>query len=331
MACKLEQLDGKRALVLGGLGFIGSTMCHRLVSLGAKVTAFDAVLPELGGNPANVREIKDKILVVKKDMRDIPALEEAVKGQDLVFNCAGKSTHAESMEKPLEDLSVNVTATINLLEACRKLNDNAPIVFAGTRAEMGQVKCLPVTEETTPFPKDIYSVNKWAASQYHVLYNEFYGMKTCSIRVSNCYGPRSQMKHQKFGVMNWFIRLALEGKPIKVFGDGKQVRDYNYVDDAVDSMVLASQSKKAFGKVYCIGSGKKTMLIDYVKKIVEVAGSGSIELAPWPDDKKKVDVGSFYADFSLIKKELGWAPKTGLDQGMRKTIAFYRQRLPEYV
>lgn len=328
---KLNEMSGQKALVLGGLGFIGSNLCHKLVGLGAEVTAFDAMLPELGSNPANVAEIREKIKIVKKDMLDSKALEEAVKEQDFVFNCAGKSAHADSMTKPLEDLQANIVANINLLEACRKFNDNARIVFAGTRAELGNAKELPVTEDTTPRPMDIYSVNKWAASQYHILYHRCHGLKTCSIRISNCYGPRSQMMHPKFGVMNWFIRLALEDKEIKVFGSGEQIRDYNYVDDAVDSMILAAQNETAFGKIYGIGSGEKTKFIDYIKKIVEIAGSGSYKLEPWPEEKKKIDVGDFYADFSLIKKELGWYPKTGLDKGLTKTIDFYRERLSQYI
>jgi len=327
----LEKMQGKKAIVFGGLGFLGSTMAHKLVGLGAEVTVFDGMLPDLGANMANVTEIKNKISIVKKKMSDSKAVEAAVKGQDFVMNCAGQSTHGQSMVDPFNDIEANLLASLNVLEACRKYNDNTKIVFAGTRAEIGAPKTLPVDEETTPHPMDIYSVNKWAASQYHILYNSYYGLNSCAIRVSNCYGPRSQMQHPKFGIMNWFIRLALEGKAIKVFGDGKQIRDYNFGEDAVDAMVLAAQSSKSNGKLYSIGSGEKIAFIDFIKKIVEIAGSGSYELVGWPDEKKKIDIGDFYADFSLIKKELGWQPKTSLDTGLRKTIDFYRKRLPEYL
>lgn len=328
---KLGEMQGQKALVFGGLGFLGSTTAHKLVQLGAEVTVFDALLPSLGGNMANIKEIKGKISIIKKDMRDANAVANTVKGQDLIFNCAGKSSHAESMEMPFEDMQINLVANLNVLEACKKHNKEAKIVFAGTRAELGQANSLPVTEETTPHPLDIYSAHKWAASQYHLLYSRYHSLKACTIRVSNCFGPRSQMKHQKFGIMNWFIRLALEGKTIKVFGDGKQVRDYNFGEDAVDAMILAAQNEKSNGKMYNIGSGKKTTFIEYIKKIVKIAGSGSFELAEWPNEKKKIDIGDFYADFSLIKKELGWQPKTGLDEGLKKTIDFYRKRLSEYI
>lgn len=328
---KLKKMQGQKALVLGGLGFIGSNTVHTLVGLGAEVTIFDSMIPGLGGNMANVKGIEKRIRIVQRDMRDFPILCEAVKGQQFIFNCAGQSTHSDSMLNPMEDLQVNLVSNINLLEACKKYNKDAKIVFAGTRAEIGKPARLPVNEKSTPYPLDIYSVDKWAASQYHVLYNNYHGIRACSIRVSNCYGPRSQMQHAKFNIMNWFIRLALEYRTIKVFGDGKQIRDYNYVQDAVDSLILAAQSEKSNGKIYCIGSGKKTMFIDYIKKIVKVAGSGSYELVDWPKDKKKIDIGDFYSDFKLIKKELGWRPKTGLDKGMRKTVEFYRQRLSEYI
>ncbi len=328
---KLQEMKGQKALVFGGLGFVGSNTVQKLVQLGATVTVFDAMLPGLGANKANVMEIVDKITVVKKDMRDFDAVCNAVKGQQFIFNCAGKSTHAQSMQMPFEDVQQNIVATLNVLEACRKFNLNAKIVFAGTRAELGAVGKLPADEQSLPHPLDIYSVNKWAASQYHLLYNRFYGLKACAIRVANCYGPRSQMHHHAYGVMNWFIRLALEGKTINVFGDGQFIRDYTFVDDAVDSLLLAAQSDKSNGKMYCIGSGRKIKFIDYVKKIIKIAGRGSFKLVEWPTEKKKIDIGSFYTDYSLIKKQLGWFPSTSLEDGLLKTIDFYRQRLPEYI
>ena len=328
---ELKGLQGQKTLVLGGLGFIGSNTAHKLVELGAEVTIFDGMLPGLGANKANIKEIESQVSVITKDMRDLPALCEAVKDKSMIFNCAGQSSHVESMDFPLEDLQVNLVANLNLLEACKKHNEDAKIVFAGTRAEIGKPAKLPVTEETTPHPLDIYSVNKWAAGQYHLLYSNYHGLHACNIRVSNCYGPRSQMQHPKYGIMNWFIRLALENKKIQVFGDGKQIRDYNYVDDAVDSMILAAQNKKSDGKIYCIGSGEKTMFVDYVKKIVEIAGTGSFEPVEWPGKRKSIDIGDFYSDFKLIKEELGWTPSTPLDQGLKKTIDFYKQRLQEYI
>src|SRR3989344_1826900 len=259
---KLESMKGKEVLVLGGLGFIGSNVANRCVELGADVTIFDALIENYGGNLFNISTIKDKVEHVKKDMRNVKDLEAAVKGKDFIFNCAGQVSHVDSMTDPYIDIELNLVANINLLEACRKHNDKARIVYAGTRAQIGKANELPVTEKTMPNPVDIYGINKHAAESYHLLYNTAYGMKASSLTMTNAYGEGSQMKHGKFGIMNWFIRLALESKKITVYGNGRQKRDYLYVGNVVDALVLAGQKKEAAGKYYVVSSGETIEFIE---------------------------------------------------------------------
>lgn len=328
---KGEKMQGKNVLVLGGLGFIGSNTAHRCIKQGANVTIYDALLPMYGGNPANIAEIKDKVKVIKKDMREKPALEEAVKEQDLIFNCAGQVSHVDSMADPYLDIDINLIANINLLEACRKHNDSTKIVFAGTRAEIGKAEYSPIDEKHPTNPTDIYGIDKLAAEKYHLLYNEVYGIRACSLRINNAYGERHQMKHSKYGILNWFIRLALEDKEIQVYGEGNQTRDYNYISDVIDAMMLAAESEKANGKFYLLGSGKEVKFIDLVELVIKLADSGSYKKVPFPEMRKKIEVGNILVSYEKIKKELGWQPKIGLEEGLKRTIEFYKQRLPEYI
>ena len=328
---RLEGMDGRKVLVLGGLGFIGSNVANKCVQLGAEVTVFDSLIKPYGGNEFNISEIKGKVKLLKQDMRNVKQLEAAVKGTDYIFNCAGQVSHVDSMTDPYMDIELNLVANINLLEAARKHNDRARIVYAGTRAQIGKTDEVPVTEKTMPFPVDVYGVDKQAAEGYHLLYNYAYGMQTTSLRITNAFGERSQMKHGKYGIMNWFIRLALENKKISVYGDGKQKRDYLYVADVVDAMLLAGQKKQAAGKDYIVSSGKTIEFIDMVKKIIKACGSGSYEFVPWPEDRKRIETGDYVSSFERIKNELGWQPKTGFDDGLQRTVEFYRKNLKQYI
>ena len=328
---KLESMQNKNILVLGGLGFIGSNLANKCSQLGAKVTVFDSMLEPYGGNVFNIAEIKNKVELQKKDMRDAKQLEMAVREKDYIFNCAGQVSHVNSMKDPYLDIELNVVANMNLMEACRKYNDGARVVYAGTRAQIGKVDELPVTEKTMPQPVDVYGVNKQTAESYHLLYNYAYGLPTTSLRITNAFGERSQMKHGQYAIMNWFIRLALENKKIKVFGDGRQKRDYLYVEDVVDALLLAGQKKQAIGKYFIVSSGKTIEFIEMVKKIIDVCGSGSYEMVPWPEDRKRIETGDYVASYEKIKKELGWEPKTTFDEGLGKTVDFYKKYLKHYI
>lgn len=327
----LKRMEGKSVLVLGGLGFIGSNTAHRCVELGAEVTVFDAMIEPYGFNLANLDGIREKARLLKEDMRDFAALSEAVKGKDCIFNCAGQVSHVDSMSNPALDAELNIEANINLLEACRMHNDNVKIVYAGTSAEFGGAEYLPIDELHPTKPKDIYGINKLAAEKYHLLYSANYGMKACSLRMNNTYGERHQMKHGKYGILNWFLRLALEGRKITVFGNGRQMRDYCYAQDIVDAEILAAQSEKSNGEIYCTGTGKGTAFIEMVKKVIEKAGSGSFELKPFPKERAQIEVGDVYFSHAKIEEELGWKPETTLEEGLGRTAEWYRERLGKYI
>ena len=330
MAYSLKGMSGQRCLVTGGLGFIGSNIVHKLVELGASVSIIDACLDPYGWNPANIKEVKDKVQFTKADIRNADAMAKAVKDQDYIFNCAGQVSHVDSMKDPFLDLDINCRGNLVLLEACRRFNDGVKIVYAGTRGQMGALHYSPADEEHPDNPTDIYGANKWAAEKYHLIYSSAYGMHATSLRINNTYGERHQMKHAKYGIMNWFIRLAMEGKEIPIYGDGSQTRDYNYISDVVDAMILAAQSPKTDGKYYLLGSGKEIRFIDMVKAIIAAVGSGSYKFVPWPEDRKAIEVGNFFVSYKRIKDELGWEPKTSLEEGLRRTIAFYRERKNDY-
>ena len=323
-------MDGERCLIAGGLGFIGSNIAHRLVELGAEVSIADACLDPYGWNPANIKEIKDKVNFTKADIRDAGAMAKAVKGQDFIFNCAGQVSHVDSMSDPFLDLDINCRGNLVLLEACRKFNDKAKIVYAGTRGQMGALHYSPADEEHPDNPTDIYGADKLAGEKYHLIYSNAFGMRATSLRINNTFGERHQMKHAKYGIMNWFIRLALEGKEIQVYGDGSQTRDYNYISDVVGAMILAGQSEKTNGKYYLLGSGKELKFLDMVKAVIKSAGSGSYKLVPWPADRKAIEIGDFFVSYEKIKKELGWEPMASLEQGLKSTVSFYRERRKEY-
>ncbi len=327
----LGSMKGSSVLITGGLGFIGSNIAHKAVSLGAKVTIFDACLDPYGWNFANIKEIRKKIEFIKGDTRDFGQVSKAVKNKDFIIDCAAQVSHTISIKNPLLDIDINCRGTMNVLEATRQFNDKAKMVYAGTRGQIGKMVYSPIDENHPTNPIDMNGIDKLAAEKYYLTYYKVYGMRTTSIRINNTYGIRSQMKHNDYGIVNWFIRLALEGKPITLFGDGKQTRDYNYVEDVADAMLLATQSKKSEGNFFMLGSGKSTKLIDMVKMIIEITGKGGIVTKPWPAERKKIEIGDFLVSYEKINNMLGWYPKTNLKEGLTKTVDFYRKRLKEYI
>ncbi len=321
---------GKRVLITGGLGFLGSNLACALVGHGASVSVYDALLPLYGGNMFNVEPVKDRVEVIIADIRDRARIGKAVAGKDVVFNIAAQTSHVDSMTEPLLDVEMNCAGQINLLEAVRNSAPECRIVYAGSRAQYGKIDRVPVTEDMHGRPTDIYSANKIAGEMYHFVYSSAFGLKFTSLRISNAYGPRHQMKHGKYGVLNWFIRLAIEGKKIKVFGTGAQMRDYHYVDDVTGAFLLAGMKDEALGEAFNLGGPEPVRFVDMVKTIVETAGSGGYEFVPWPADRKAIEVGDFTADTGKISRALGWRPRMELGEGIRRTVDFYRRFGKEY-
>jgi UDP-glucose 4-epimerase len=324
-------MDGQNILITGGLGFIGSSIARRAVELGANVTIYDALLREYGGNHANIKEIKDKIVDIRGDIRNFHVIKEHVKNQDIIFHCAGQVSHMYSQINPYVDIDINCRGTINLLEAAREFNDEVKIVYAGTRSQVGKMEYSPIDEKHPEFPTDIYSANKSIAEKYCLIYYKTYGIATTSLRLANAYGPRAQMKHKGYGIVNYFIRMALLNEVITVYEPGTQTRDCIYIDDVVDAMIMASQNHKANGEVFFVGSGQPVMLIDLIKAIIKLAGTGSWVFTPWPSERKAIEVGDVILSTHKINEILGWHSTANLTDGLTKTIEYYRSNLKQYL
>lgn len=310
-------------LITGGLGFIGSNLARALVNRGARVTLVDSLIPQYGGNPFNIEDIRDKVTVNVCDVRDQFAMAYLVRDKDYLFNLAGQTSHLDSMTDPQTDLDINASAQLSILEACRKENPGIKIVFASTRQLYGKPDYLPVDEKHPIRPVDVNGINKLAGEWYHLLYNNVYGIRACALRLTNTYGPRMRVKDARQTFLGIWIRLLIEGRPIKVFGDGLQLRDFNFVDDCVEALLLAGASDSANGKVYNLGNTEVVSLKTLAEMLVNLSRGGSFELTPFPSDRKAIDIGDYYSDFSLITQELGWAPKIDLNQGLQQTLAFY--------
>ena len=319
----------KKILITGGLGFIGSTLAHRLVKMGADIYLIDSLIPEYGGNNFNIDGIEDKVKVNIADVRDKHSMDYLVKGKDVIFNLAGTLSHIDSMKDPFTDLEINCRSQLSILESCRKNNKDVKIVFAGTRGQYGKANYLPVDEKHLMHPTDVNGINNVAGESYHILYNNIYGIKAVSLRLTNTYGPRHQMKHHKQGIINWFIRQLIDGKTIKLYGDGKQIRDINYVDDVIEALLLVACSEKTNGEVFNLGGIPKS-LVDLVKVMISVYGKGDYELIPFKEDLKRIEVGDYVANYEKIKTTVKWQPKTSLEEGLRLTFDYYEKYKKHY-
>ena len=326
----LESFNEKRVLITGGLGFIGSALARSLVVAGAKVTIVDSLIPEYGGNLFNIDAIKNSLKVNVSDVRDSHAMKYLIKGQDYLFNLAGQTSHLDSMTDPHTDLDINAAAQLSILEACRLNNPRIKVVFASTRQLYGKPEYLPVDEAHPIKPVDVNGINKLAGEWYHILYNNVYGIKACALRLTNTYGPGMRVKDARQTFLGIWIRSVIEGKPIKVFGDGLQLRDFNYVDDVVEALLLAGSSDDANGKVFNLGSEEVINLKDLAQMMVELHGAATFDIVPFPPERKAIDIGDYYSDFSKIKAVLGWQPKVGIREGLRKSLAFYQTHHQHY-
>lgn len=320
----------KKILITGGLGFIGSNLARSLVATGAKVTLVDSLIPQYGGNSFNIQDICEQVTVNICDVRDPFAMAYLLNDKDYLFNLAGQTSHMDSMSDPQTDLNINANAQLSILEACRKVNPKVKIVFASTRQIYGKPDYLPVDEKHPIRPVDVNGINKLAGEWYHLLYNNVYGVRACALRLTNTYGPGMRVKDARQTFLGIWVRLMLEGKPIKVFGDGLQLRDFNYVDDCVEALLLAGASDKANGKVYNLGSTEVISLKSLAEMMVKFEVGAGYELIPFPPERKAIDIGDYYSDFNLITQELGWTPKIDLKTGLQKTLAYYKEHHAHY-
>jgi len=321
---------GKNALITGGLGFIGSNLARRLVDAGVSVTLVDSLIPEYGGNRYNISGIERSVNLNISDVRDEHSMRYLVQEQDYLFNLAGQTSHMDSMRDPFTDLEINARAQLSILESCRKYNPKIRIVFAGTRQVYGKPDSLPVSEEHLLRPVDVNGINKIAGEQYHILYNNVHGIRTCALRFTNTYGPRMRVRDARQTFLGVWLRFAIEGKPFEVWG-GDQLRDFTYVDDAVDACLLAASDDKACGKIYNVGGNGVVSLRDLADLLVSANGGGEYVVRPFPSDRERIDIGDYYADYSLIHSELGWKPTVPLKEGLARTLTFYREHLAEYL
>ena len=326
----MSDFQGKRVLITGGLGFLGSNLAHRLAGLGADVLLVDSLVPEYGGNLFNVEGITDKVRVNVADVRDEHAMRYLVQGQDYLFNLAGQTSHLDSMTDPYTDLEINCRAQLSILEACRKHAPDLKIVFASTRQIYGRPDRLPVDETHLLRPTDVNGINKMAGEWYHILYNNVYGLRACALRLTNTYGPRMRIKDARQTFLGVWLRLVVQGQPFEVWG-GDQLRDFTYADDAVDALLLAASREESNGEVFNLGGTSVLTLRALADLLVESAGGGEYVIREFPADRKRIDIGDYYADDGRIRRVLGWEPRVGEREGLARTLAFYRAHLAAYL
>ncbi len=321
----------RRVMITGGLGFIGSNLAHRLVDLGADVLLVDSLIPDYGGNLFNIAGIESRVNVNIADVRQATTMNYLVQGRDVIFNLAGQVSHIDSMRDPHTDLAINCQSQLTMLEACRQHNPTAKVVYAGTRQIYGKPDRLPVDETHLVRPTDINGINKAAGEQYHIVYNNVFGVAACSLRLTNIYGPRQLIRHNRQGFIGWFMRLALEGRDIQIYGDGSQLRDFVYVDDAADAFLRAGATDVVNGGVFNVGGPDAVSHRDLVTMLLEEAGAGRAQYIEWPEEKRRIDIGSFYTDSSKFVAATGWQRTVGLRDGLRRTLAYYREHSAHYL
>lgn len=319
-----------RVLITGGLGFIGSNLARRLVELSAEVTVVDSLIPDYGGNLYNVQGIRDRIQINVSDVRDSHSMQHLVQGKDYLFNLAGQTSHLDSMLNPMPDLEINCQAQLSILETCRIFNPKIKIVFASTRQIYGRPSQLPVPETHPLNPVDVNGINKIAGEQYHLLYNQVHGIGATALRLTNTIGPRMRIKDARQTFLGLWVRQLLEGKPISVWG-GTQLRDFTDVEDAVDAFLLAAESPVTNGQAYNLGGSEVIDLAAVARLMVEVNGAGSFEVREFPADRQAIDIGDYYADFSKIRAQLGWAPKRALRDTIEATLSYFKSSMRHYV
>lgn len=322
--------NDKQVIITGGLGFIGSCLARKLVELNAKVTLVDSLIPEYGGNLFNIAGIEERVNVNISDIRDEHSMRYLIQDKDYLFNLAGQTSHLDSMHDPFTDMDINSKAQLSILEACRKYNPSLKVVFASTRQIYGRPAYLPVDEKHLLQPVDVNGVNKMAGEWFHILYNNVYDIRTCALRLTNVFGPGMRVKDARQTFLGVWIRLLLEGKPFEVWG-GEQLRDFVYIDDAVEAFLLAAASEKANGQIFNLGNDEIVSLKKLAELLAEIETSCKYEVCIFPENRKKIDIGDYYTDYSLIQSALGWAPQVSLKEGLKRTIQYYSKHLTHYI
>ena len=331
MAGHREFYRGRKVMITGGLGFIGSNLAHRLVDLGAEVLLVDSLIPDYGGNLFNIDGIADRVRVNVADVRQPSTMNYLVRGQSVIFNLAGQVSHIDSIRDPYTDLEINCRSQLTILEACRYNNPGVKVVYASTRQIYGRPESLPVTEKHLVRPTDVNGINKAAGEYYHLVYNNVFNVRTASLRLTNVYGPRQLIRHDRQGFIGWFIRLAIEDRTIQIYGDGSQQRDFVFVDDAADAFLRAGATDACNGDVFNVGGLEPVSHRDLTALLVRIAGAGRVEYVEWPPEKKAIDIGDVYTDSSRFEATTGWKAEVGLAEGLRRTVAFYRAHFDHYV
>ena len=325
------KICNKKILITGGLGFIGSNLALRLVKYNNNVTILDSLIPEYGGNKRNIDKIKNRVTVNVSDVRDHHSISQLIKDQDYLFNLAGQTSHLDSMNDPISDLDINAKAQLSILEACRKNNPNIRIVFASTRQIYGKPKYLPVDEKHPLHPVDVNGVNKIAGEQYHILYHKVYGISSSVLRLTNTYGPRMRIKDARQTFLGIWIRNLLEKKPIQIFGDGKQRRDYNYIEDVLDALLITAKEENAIGKVYNLGAPDPLSLEDTAKIMCKDIEGSKYTMIPFPEDRKAIDVGDFICDYSAFHNQFGWEPRVNFEEGIQSSLEYFQKEIEYYI
>jgi dTDP-glucose 4,6-dehydratase/UDP-glucose 4-epimerase len=325
-----ELFSGANVLITGGLGFVGSSLARQLVVLQAKVTLVDSLIPEYGGNLFNIHDFRDKVSIELTDVRDTKAMATLIKGRDFLFNLAGQTSHLDSMADPLTDLSINAVAQLHILEACRLHNPDVKIVFASTRQIYGCPEYLPVDEKHPTNPVDVNGINKLAGESYHLLYNNIYKIRACALRLTNTYGPGMRVKDARQTFLGVWIRRVIEGKPIEVYGDGRQLRDFNFVTDVVKALLRAAGDPASEGQFFNLGHREHINLEELAALVVRLNKHGGYKLIPFPADQKAIDIGDYYGDFSKIQNALGWSAEIPLESGLAVTLAYYKKHHAHY-
>ena len=326
----LDAFCDRAVLVTGGLGFIGSNLVIALVELGARVTVLDAMREDHGGNLFNVEPVRDRVTINFSDVRDESSLQYLVRGKDYIFHLAGQNDHVLSLTNPFPDIDINIKGSAMLLETCKRVNRDARLVYSGTRGEYGAAVMLPVGEDQPMRPRGIYELSSLTAQQLFQIYHDNHGVRSVTLRLTNIYGERAQMRHSRFGVANWFVRLALDDDTIPVFGDGLLLRDFVYVQDAVEALLQCAATEAAYGQVFNVGDSRASNFRELAETVVRVAGSGRWRLAPFSPERAAQEPGDFCSDIRKIGRVVGWRPTTGLEDGIVRTVAFYRKFREHY-
>ena len=327
----IQKVKGKKYLINGGLGMIGSTIAKILVEAEAEVTIVDAMIKPFGANLFNIEKIKNQVKTCFFDIKNTEDMKKEIKDKDVIFNLAGQVAHNDSIVNPLYDAKMNYLYQLNVMECIRQVNPNAKTIFSGSRLQFGKIKNAPVNESHASCPETPYALHKQATENMYQFYNRQYDTDTVVFRIANPYGPRGQIKHSKYTIINFFIRQALEGKTISIFGEGSQLRDYIFVEDLANAFIAASLSTKSKGQIFNIGSGKGITFLDMVKTIIKFVGKGSFQNIPWPRDYINVETGNYITNITKAKNIIKWKPEIDFEEGIKVTVEYYSKHISKYL